>query len=107
MRHAQIHCINITGDDGVPLSAVVKIIKLAYCYEQWDVVDALLEHTISAIKVTIGAFLLTSTFPCSDIILEYITVSLLYQSINQSNFYSANVLGKARLSGVTAKPVFK
>ena len=29
-----------------------------------------------------------------------------YQSINQSNFYSANIPGEARLSGVTAKSVF-
>ena len=28
------------------------------------------------------------------------------QSINQSNFYSPNILGKARLIGVTAKSVF-
>ena len=28
------------------------------------------------------------------------------QSINQSNFYSANIPGKARLSGATAKSVF-
>ena len=30
----------------------------------------------------------------------------LNQSINQSNFYSANILNKARLSGATAKSVF-
>ena len=29
-----------------------------------------------------------------------------YQSINQSNFYSANILSEARLSGTTAKSVF-
>ena len=29
-----------------------------------------------------------------------------YQSINQSNFYSANILGEARLSGATAESVF-
>ena len=28
------------------------------------------------------------------------------QSINQSNFYNANISGKARLSGATAKSVF-
>ena len=31
---------------------------------------------------------------------------LCFQSINQSNFYSANIPGKARLSGATAKSVF-
>ena len=29
-----------------------------------------------------------------------------YQSIKQSNFYNTNILGKARLSGVTAESVF-
>ena len=29
------------------------------------------------------------------------------QSINQSHFYSANILGVARLSGATARSVFK
>ena len=30
-----------------------------------------------------------------------------YQSINQINFYSANIPGEARLSGATARSVFK
>ena len=30
-----------------------------------------------------------------------------YQSINQSNFYSANIPGVARLSGATARSMFK
>ena len=30
----------------------------------------------------------------------------IYQSINQSNFYSANIPGEARLSGATTKSVF-
>ena len=30
-------------------------------------------------------------------------VELVYEPINQSNFYSANMPGKARLSGTTAK----
>ena len=30
-----------------------------------------------------------------------------FQSINQSNFYSANIPGVARLSGATARSVFK
>ena len=33
--------------------------------------------------------------------------STAYQSINQSNFYSANIPGVARLSGATARSVFK
>ena len=34
-------------------------------------------------------------------------VVLTYQSINQSNFYSANIPGVARFSGATARSVFK
>lgn len=30
------------GQDGVPVSAVVKLVKLAYCYEHWDVFDNLI-----------------------------------------------------------------
>ena len=41
----------LLGEDGVPLSAVVKVIKLAYCYEQWDTFDALLEYTTAYIAV--------------------------------------------------------
>ena len=32
-------------------------------------------------------------------------MSCIYQSINQSNFYSANIPGVARLSSATSKPV--
>ena len=37
----------------------------------------------------------------------YIPPTFLYQSINQSNLYSAINPGVARLSGATARPVFK
>ena len=33
--------------------------------------------------------------------------TVIYQSINQSNFYSANIPSAARLSGATARSVFK
>lgn len=39
------------AEDGVPLSAVVKLVKLAYCYEQWDIFDSLVEMTLSYMKV--------------------------------------------------------
>ena len=38
--------------------------------------------------------------------LEMVSMCLPNQSINQSNFSSVNIPGKARLSGVTAKSVF-
>ena len=36
----------------------------------------------------------------------YRRYQLINQSIKQTNFYSTNILGEARLSGVTAKSVF-
>ena len=44
-------CVSYTGDDGVPLSAVIKFVKLAYCYEQWDFFDNMIEPILYAIKV--------------------------------------------------------
>ena len=39
------------GEDGVPLSIVVKLTKLAYCYEQWDFFDNIIDNVIAAMKV--------------------------------------------------------
>ena len=39
------------GEDGIPLSTVVRIVKLAYCYEMWDTFDSMMDNTIAAIKV--------------------------------------------------------
>ena len=39
------------GEDGVPLSCLVKLAKLAYSYEQWDYFDTFLEAAHTAIKV--------------------------------------------------------
>lgn len=41
------------GADGIPLIAVVRLVKLAHCYEIWDVLDALLEPTIAAVAVSV------------------------------------------------------
>ena len=42
-----------TAIDGVPISAVIKLVKLAYCYEQWDVFDSLSEPARNYVKVSI------------------------------------------------------
>ncbi|XP_067928992.1 cilia- and flagella-associated protein 54-like [Watersipora subatra] len=36
--------------NGVPVSAVVKLLKSAYCYEHWDVFDSLINSTQALIK---------------------------------------------------------
>ncbi len=41
------------SQDGVPISAVVKFIKWAYNYEQWEIYEQLVELLISHIKVFI------------------------------------------------------
>ncbi|XP_023930113.1 cilia- and flagella-associated protein 54-like [Lingula anatina] len=39
-----------SGEDGVPLSGVIKLVKLAYCYEQWDLFDLLTENVQAYLK---------------------------------------------------------
>lgn len=39
------------SQDGVPISAVVKFIKWAYNYEQWEIYEQLVELLITHIKV--------------------------------------------------------
>ena len=38
------------GSDGVPLPFVVRFMKLAFSYEQWDVLDVLLQPFITMLK---------------------------------------------------------
>lgn len=39
------------GEDGVPLEAAIRLVKLAYNYELWDTFDALLDPLLEQIKV--------------------------------------------------------
>lgn len=41
----------LSGEDGVPLSCVVRVIKLSYCYEQWELFDSLLAPCLTLLKV--------------------------------------------------------
>lgn len=47
-----------TGLNGVPISAVVRLIKLAYCLEHWDVFDGLVEPTKKLVLVKIKVVLI-------------------------------------------------
>ena len=38
------------GEDGVPLSTVVKVVKHAYNYEQWETFDSMIDGVMAAIK---------------------------------------------------------
>ena len=37
-------------EDGVPLSTVVKVVKHAYNYEQWETFDSMIDGVMAAIK---------------------------------------------------------
>ena len=39
-----------SGEDGVPLSTVVKMVKHAYNYEQWESFDTLIEPAMAALR---------------------------------------------------------
>lgn len=43
--------MSAAGMDGVPISAVVKLAKLAYCFEHWDIFDAMVDPIKIFIKV--------------------------------------------------------
>lgn len=45
------------AEDGIPISAVVKFIKSAYNYEQWEVYENLVHPTIEFLKVSVVHFL--------------------------------------------------
>ncbi len=51
-RHTSFVFVLNLGADGIPLIAVVRLVKLAHCYEMWDVLDTLLEPTIAAVAVS-------------------------------------------------------
>ena len=42
-----------SGMDGIPISAVVKLAKLAYCFEHWDIFDAMVDPIKHFIKVSV------------------------------------------------------
>ncbi|XP_046336681.2 cilia- and flagella-associated protein 54-like isoform X2 [Haliotis rufescens] len=39
------------GEDGVPISAVIKLVKLAFNYEHWDTFDLLVDPLLTQLKV--------------------------------------------------------
>jgi hypothetical protein len=45
-----------SGEDGVTLSVVAKLVKWAYCYRQWDFFDCWLPRVLAALSVIISVF---------------------------------------------------
>ena len=78
----------------------------------WSCQPKLTLSVISRVKPIIYTFIYVNSLllfiknQAPDCYPRHIT-SLINQSINQSNFYSANIPGVARLSGSTDRSVFK
>ena len=45
------YLIGCSGVDGVTVESVIKFIKLAYCFEQWDAIIAMLDPMIVLLQV--------------------------------------------------------
>ena len=61
----------------------------------------LLISTLKAVKLI--TFNFRSMIPCGTVQIWFVGI---FKSISQSNFYGANIPGKAKLSGATAESVF-
>ena len=42
-----------SGEDGCSIEGGIRLVKLAYSYEQWDVFDALIENILTYIRVSL------------------------------------------------------
>ena len=42
----------IAGEDGCSIEGGIRLVKLAYSYEQWEVFDALIENILTYIRVS-------------------------------------------------------
>ena len=62
------------GRDRVPISAVVTLLKLAYCFEHWDVFDSLIDSTRTFIKVCIVIY-------CHTFVVKLFLKSLVAQCV--------------------------
>ncbi|XP_055958227.1 cilia- and flagella-associated protein 54-like [Patella vulgata] len=48
---ASLMDLAIRGEDGIPISAAIKFVKLAYNYEHWEVFDSLVEPILSHLSL--------------------------------------------------------
>lgn len=40
-----------TGEDGCSIEGAIRLVKLAYSFEQWEVFDSLIENLLTYIRV--------------------------------------------------------
>lgn len=41
-----------TGEDGSSIEGAIRLVKLAYSFEQWEVFDSLIENVLTYIRVS-------------------------------------------------------
>lgn len=41
-----------TGEDGSSIEGAIRLVKLAYSFEQWEVFDSLIENILTYIRVS-------------------------------------------------------
>lgn len=42
----------LTGEDGSSIEGAIRLVKLAYSFEQWEVFDSLIENILTYIRVS-------------------------------------------------------
>lgn len=42
----------LTGEDGSSIEGAIRLVKLAYSFEQWEVFDSLIENVLTYIRVS-------------------------------------------------------
>ena len=50
VRNRTLIDMAVKGEDGVPVSTLVKLVKSAYSYEQWETFDSLMESVTQALE---------------------------------------------------------
>lgn len=43
-----------TGEDGCSIEGAIRLVKLAYSFEQWEVFDSLVENVLTYIRVSLN-----------------------------------------------------
>ena len=50
VRNRSLIDMAVKGEDGVPVCTLVKLVKFAYSYEQWETFDSLMENVTQALE---------------------------------------------------------
>ena len=53
LLHICIYLTYFTGEDGVTIDGAIKLVKFAFCFEQWEVFEALNDSVLHYLRVRI------------------------------------------------------